>query len=301
MKIIRKDRNNNYSYGAMWEEQWNEIYNHSNFRDLNKIKEDLLVINKIIETNFKDLTNEEFFNLISNFYDIELESKEILSILSKINGIEYDKYQRLNSKMTFKYIESEGHGRTFDSWEEIKKIGWIVAVSKDLDIDEEEHYSKEKIKEMALNKQIVCMKEFSRSLIYEDEGKEFKQEQLEKIEMDKIDFKGYNWFYLWWNYQLNSKYDETTFNIESLKNSDNDINKKVLDTAISMARKRLDKKKVLTYCKRYLLFLNEKIKYLPNRIEEYYKKEENQGNKDIYLNLISEINENCKKLLLEYK
>lgn len=286
MHITKK---NEYNYDGNFS-RWEEIVWFQNLEYLKDVKKDLDAINKLIESDFKKISDKDFYDLVSNFYLIYLTKNDLLNILSKVNGIEYNKFEKLNSRMTFKDIVTEGHGRNFDWWEETYQIGWIVATSKDLVLNRDYNYSKEEIEQMVKKKQVISFGKYAQSIGMEP-VLSYKSEEVEKINILKInfDFEDYD--------ELLNEFD-VYFDFCLLKKDDSIFNKEVYKTAVSMIRKRLNKKKVLNDCKKIILFLNDNIHLISEVVQNEYFTDENDKNK--YLDLSEELTISHKNLLLQY-
>ena len=298
MHIRKRNEYDNDFYSGS---RWSEIECFSKLEYLEDIKNDLIAIKKLIDSNFKDLPDEEFIKLVSNFYLIYIGKKDILNIISKVNNIEYNKIQKLNSTMTFKDIVSEGHGRDFSWWEETFQVIYIVATSYDLTL-KEHYYSKEEIKQMVKNKQIILFDSVPRTIginsklqfKFEEYEKRLgllfdKAKEYEKIEMlnisldiDSVD-------------KLLEEFD-TNFDFSILIKGTTPFSEEVYKNTVSLIRKRLNKKKVLNDCKEILLFLNENIDSINDVIKNEYFYDEKDEKK--YLDLSKEVKQHQKSLLL---
>lgn len=244
MKILKK---NEYTYDTY--SKWGDIIWFSNLEHLKDIKEDLDAIENLINLDFKNLSNKDFFTLISRFYSIYITRDDFLNALSKVNGIEYDKIEKLNSRMIFKDMVSEGHGRDFSWWEETFQIGWIVATSKDLTLNSDYNYSNEEIKQMIKNKQIISFNNYVRAIGMDPELS-YEPERVEKINIPKIDF----------DYADPDAYKYSIyFDFSLLKEGESEFSKDVYKVICSMIKKRLNKKKILNDCKQIILFLKDNI------------------------------------------
>jgi len=230
MHITKK---NEYDYDA-YDSRWKEIVWFHGLEYLKDVKKDLDAINKLIESDFKKISDKDFYDLVSNFYSIYLTKNDLLNILSKVNGIEYNKFKKINSTMTFKDIVTEGHGRDFGWWEETYQIGWIVATSKDLVLNRDYNYSKEEIEQMVKKKQIISFGKYAQSIGITP-VLSYKSEEVEKINILKInfDFDDYD--------ELLNEFD-VYFDFSLLKTDDSTFDEEVYKTAVSMIRKRLNKK-----------------------------------------------------------
>lgn len=275
MHIVKK---NEYSYDN--DSNWSELVWYGYLSYLEYVKRDLDAIGVLIDYDFKDIPDKTFYNLISNFYSIYLNNGDILNIISRVKGIQYDRFEALNSRMVFKDIVREGHGRDFSWWEETFQVNYIVAVAEDFAIDPNHNYSKEDIEEMAKNKQIVAVDSYSKD-IGMNPKLSFIKEEPTNVDIDTLRL-GLGCDFL-------SEYDNI-FQLDLLENIDSEFASKVYKTAISLIKKRLNKKKVLNECKQILLFLNENMGRMNEAVNHF-----DGGNE--YLDLSHELVASHQKLL----
>lgn len=275
MHIVKK---NEYSYDN--DSNWSELVWYGYLSYLEYVKRDLDAIGVLIDYDFKDIPDKTFYNLVSNFYSIYLYNGDILNIISRVKGIQYDRFEALNSRMVFKDIVSEGHGRDFSWWEETFQVNYIVAVAEDFTIDPNHNYSKEDIEEMAKNKQIVAVDSYSKD-IGMNPKLSFIKEEPTNVDIDTLRL-GLGCDFL-------SEYDNI-FQLDLLENIDSEFASKVYKTAISLIKKRLNKKKVLNECKQILLFLNENMGRMNEAVNHF-----DGGNE--YLDLSHELVASHQKLL----
>ena len=275
MHIVKK---NEYSYDN--DSNWSELVWYGYLSYLEDVKRDLDAIGVLIDYDFKDIPDKTFYSLVSNFYSIYLYNGDILNIISRLKGIQYDRFEALNSRMVFKDIVSEGHGRDFSWWEETFQVNYIVAVAEDFTIDPNHNYSKEDIEEMAKNKQIVAIDSYSKD-IGMNPKLSFIKEEPTNVDIDTLRL-GLGCDFL-------SEYDNI-FQLDLLENIDSEFASKVYKTAISLIKKRLNKKKVLNECKQILLFLNENMGRMNEAVNHF-----DGGNE--YLDLSHELVASHQKLL----
>ena len=95
MNITKK---HNYDY-ENYVATWYELCVYDNIRCLKDVKNDIDAIYTLVNNNISEIPDEEFVKLVSNFYDISITKQDILKILSKMNGVVYDKIQCLNTRV----------------------------------------------------------------------------------------------------------------------------------------------------------------------------------------------------------
>lgn len=279
---IEKRKEYDYDeYGS----RWKEIVWFDNYQYIKDVKKDLDAIKRMMEVEFKNLSNEEFYDLISNFYKVYITKKEILDIVSKVSGVRYDKFERLKSRMAFKSLVTEGHGRDFSWWEETYEASWCVATLEGFKLDPEYNYSKEEIRELVRNKKIVSFGRYAHDVGFDPELP-YEKEELEKIEIPevKLEYDNVEDFVEWNN----------IFKLDDLKPGDTDFSKSVQSVAVSLLRRRLNKKRVLKDCSSIIAFLDENIHMIDDVVENGYYMDE--GKKDEYLGISQEVTTNHKAL-----
>lgn len=279
---IEKRKEYDYDeYGS----RWKEIVWFDNYQYIKDVKKDLDAIKRMMEVEFKNLSNEEFYDLISNFYKVYITKKEILDIVSKVSGVRYDKFERLKSRMAFKSLVTEGHGRDFSWWEETYEASWCVATLEGFKLDPEYNYSKEEIRELVRNKKIVSFGRYAHDVGFDPELP-YEKEELEKIEIPevKLEYDNVEDFVEWNN----------IFKLDDLKPGDTDFSKSVQSVAVSLLRRRLNKKRVLKDCSSIIAFLDENIHMIGDVVEKGYYMDE--GQKEEYLGISEEVTSNHKVL-----
>lgn len=282
-------KRNEYDTDYKSSSRWSEIEFFGNLEYIEDVKNDLDAIKRLIDTDFDNLSDEEFFKLISNFYTVYITKKDILDIMSKINGIEYNKFQKLNSRMTFK-DGIEGHRKDFNWWEETYQVVYLVATASNLVLNPKYNYSKDEIKQMAKNKQIICFSKYPKAKGMNPKLP-YSEENVSKINMLSLNInsKSISEFSLDYN---------GYFDFSLLIKDGSSFNEEVYKSVISTIRKKLTKKKVLKDCKEIILFLNENMNIINDVITNECYLDKNNEKK--YLNLASELKEKQKTLLLSF-
>jgi len=115
MKIIKKDKNFEY----------NDISDVTNTLD------------SFLE-NYDNLTNEEYFKILSNFYEFELEDSDYLDYINFKTGSNFSNVVSLMTDVIDDYVVSEGHGRDFSWWTVKVRLGMTVASNEAFEIENRE-------------------------------------------------------------------------------------------------------------------------------------------------------------------
>ena len=293
MKVVK---NNNYNPERNSNSQWSNLEYDGKLFVLEEIKNDLQAIVKLNDAKFKDLPDEEFVELVSRFYDITLTKQEFLNILSKANGIHYDKIWQINTTIISKKMQREGNVNALVTYQD----AYIAAVSDDLNIDQEHNYSKAEINQMAKSRQIVCLCHFKIPKGV-NPPLTFKPEPtIDNVKMAYIYLRAFPM-----TSSPNELLDESELPLKMiLINNDSVVSQKVSKEAIKILRKRLNRKKVLKYCEQLLFFLNDNFLAIRKMIFSKffgYDEEEDNIAKDKWLALLKEIKQMTKSLLLNLK
>jgi len=148
-----------------------------------ELKKYIGIIDTLANTDLRNLSDKEYFNLISSVYSISLEKKDYLNIISKRYNKKFNNFIEIGTFMTFTGRATEGHGRNFDWWEQLYQIRYIVAVSEDFNINEDTNFSKYDIRQMIDNKKIVIVKNINKPLNKPINKKE-KAQNFPQINLD---------------------------------------------------------------------------------------------------------------------
>ena len=286
MHIEKKKEYDYEEYGSRWQ----EIVWFDNYQYIKEVKKDLEAIERLLDVDFKDLSDRDFYSLISNFYSVYLTKRDILGLASKVNGVLYDKFEKLNSRMTFKDMVTEGHGRDFSWWEETYQLEFLVMTSEDIKLDSDYNYSKEEILEMIRNKQIVSLGCYAKAVGFEP-VLPYETEKVEKLDILKFDLEHEN------KDDFICRYRDL-FKFDNLKEGDSSFSQAVYKNAISLLRKRLNKKKVINDCKDIILFLNDNIELVDEVVRDGIYMDE--GEREEYLDLSKDLSSSHKSLSLRF-
>ena len=154
-----------------------------------KIQKYISILKEVVESDFDILTDKELYELLSKIYDISLDDKDYLKMLSIYNDKKYRFICRIYTTMTFKDRATEGHGRSFDWWEQLYQVYYLAAISDKFEFDYNKTYSKEEIKKLLADKSIVLLKRKAEAI---NGNIDFIKEEYESIPMINIDIEGYS-------------------------------------------------------------------------------------------------------------
>ena len=154
-----------------------------------RIQKYISILKEVVESDFNKLTDKELYELLSKVYCISLDDEDYLKILSMYNNKKYTLICRINTTMTFKDRATEGHGRSFDWWEQLYQVYYLAATSDTFEFDYNKTYSKEEIKKLSSNKSIVLLKQKAEAI---NGNIDFIKEEFEPIPTVDIDIEGYS-------------------------------------------------------------------------------------------------------------
>ena len=122
-----------------------------------ELKRNVNILENFINRNFENLSDDEFYNFISEVYSIILNDEDYLNIISKMKNNKYNRFMEIGTYMTFKDLASEGHGKSFDCWEQLYQVKYIIAVAEDTKIKYDSILTKKEIKNLIENNKIVIV------------------------------------------------------------------------------------------------------------------------------------------------
>lgn len=172
-------------------------------------------------------------------YSISLTEDDYLKIISKKNDKNYNTFTEIGTYMTSADTVTTGKGRNFGWHKQLFQVRYIVAVSDDINIEYGCILRKKKIMKMINNKSIVIVGSRLEPLNTELE----LYEEVEKMPSMDIDLSG--------SFYENGLCGEICGDICKDDN---------FPVVISMLRKKITKKRILSDMKDYIDELQEQIK-----------------------------------------
>ena len=153
-----------------------------------EVKGIISTINEIVEVDFDNSTDKELYELLTKVYNIYLDDKDYLEILSKINNKQYTHYYRIPTTITFYGTKQEGHGNNFSWWQQLYQVYYNVVATSDVNFDCNKIYTKDEMKEMVETKNIVILKQETAEIT---DYPEFEKEEYEDLPILNIDINDY--------------------------------------------------------------------------------------------------------------
>lgn len=159
--------------------------------DTKKTNDMLKMITNLFE-NYNTISDMEYYKILSNFYEFELEEKDYIEIVNILTENNYNKIINVKTNIIDWDVEREGTGRDF-SWWTVKYRMLIKSVTKDGVIEDNKEYTVKEIKELISSGEVYPIRKIS--LPCDDELKvnindEFRKiDTLSKINYRKIDTK----------------------------------------------------------------------------------------------------------------
>lgn len=127
-------------------------------------KKEFIRLTKEYVSLLKKLTNNtiddsEYYELLSKFYNIRFEREDYLAAFSYLNDKKYTSFTKLNTDMVIYEQTKDGFGNGIIYSETKQKVRFVVAKANDVKIDLDKEYTKEEIRKMITNKEIVLVSE----------------------------------------------------------------------------------------------------------------------------------------------
>ena len=154
-----------------------------------KIQEYINILKELVESDLDKLNDKKLYELLSNIYDITLDEEDYLKMFSKYNNKKYTFIHRIPTTMTLTRRTAQGHGRSFDWWNQLYQVYYLVATSDTFEFDYNKTYSKEEIKKIISDKSIVILKQEEVAI---NGNQNFVKESYEPIPTLDIDIKNYS-------------------------------------------------------------------------------------------------------------
>ena len=191
-----------------------------------EVKNYISTINEIVEVDFDRLTDKELYELLTKVYNIYLDDKDYLEMLSKRYNKEYTRFYRIPTTFTFYDTKQEGHGINFSWWPQLYQIYYNVVATNDVNFECNKIYTKDEIKEMVDTKNIVILKQESEEIMNNPEFEKEEYEELPILDIDINDYGNNISRFIINNYQLFGKRLREKF---TKKNVLNDMKKLIND------------------------------------------------------------------------
>ena len=121
------------------------------------LTEKIEYINTLLNVDFDELTNEEFYYLIRGLYSITLTEKDFLNYISKERNKVYTHFRTLPTTMYFKENKSEGKGINYSYWNQPYQVFVEAAIAENTTIDPKKNYSKIDINNMHNSRNITVL------------------------------------------------------------------------------------------------------------------------------------------------
>lgn len=218
------------------------------------------LLNKIIDVGIDNLSDKDYYNFICDMYDISLDTNDYLEIISNIKNKKYNNFIKIDTFMVQDGIQTEGHGKSFDWWNQKYYISYVIATAEGVDISENEQLSKKDIKSLIKDNSIVIVDEELSPL-------NFKIEKCEKYtKFPMISF--------------NANYDEDSFYYQTKMFGF--VNEEKCSIIIPYLKKKLNKKRVLKDLRKNVIIIQNQVNELINN--KYYD--------DQFMKIINELNIN---------
>lgn len=235
---------------------WETVDRYSYYNEfdyvISEIENIIKALNLFLSKDYKCITDEEYFNIINQFYDITFFKTDILKILSIIDKVNYNKYQWLKTRVIYTTLDSEGHGRDFSWWHETRQLMLELITPEGLVIDKKHDYSSEEIKEI-FNNYKVYLFDYSNKELGIDPELPFDKETSIGINIPMFKLVDYDEDYF-------------RFELDKIKYEDENFNEIIKQTGYKMVRRKLKPTTVFKFAKDIFESIYKHINYYENEI-----------------------------------
>lgn len=163
------------------DDTWAYMYRQSNTKNADafkiRVENYINMFQKIAEADLNQLSDEEYYQLLTQIYSITLDKKDYLEIFSELYNKEYTNFYLIATKMTLEDTETTGYHHSFDWWKQLYQVYYIIAATSKM--AENKNFSKNEMKKMLQNNEIVILCEKTKPV--EESDLDFKQESYEKL------------------------------------------------------------------------------------------------------------------------
>ena len=236
---------------------WETIDRYSYYSEFDyvfsEIENIIKALNLLLNKDYKCLNDEEYYNIVNQFYNITFFKKDILKILSTIDKINYNKYQWLKTRVIFTTLDSEGHGRNFSWWHETRQLMLELITPEGLVIDKKHDYSSEEIKEI-FNNYKVYLFDYSNKELGIDPELPFDKETSIGIKVPMFKLVDYD------------KKDYSGFELGQIKYEDENFNEIIKQTGYKLVRRKIRLTTVFKFAKDIFESIYNNINYYENEI-----------------------------------
>ena len=270
---------------------WESVDRHSYYNEFDYVISEIENISKafnlLLSKDYKCITDEEYFNIINQFYDITFFKRDILNILSTIDKVNYDKYQWLKTRVIFTTLDSEGHGRDFSWWHETRQLMLELITPEGLDIDEKHDYSSEEIKAI-FNNYKVYLFDYSNKKLGIDPELPFVKEESTGINVPMFKLDDYD------------EEDYFGFELSQIKYEDEKFNENIKQTGYKLVRRKIRPTTVFKYAKDIFENIYDYINYYENEILDgvFIKEKDKEELIQRIRILINKMSEESSKIIL---
>ena len=236
MYIEKKSHYDPLSNVPFWETADRYSYYNEFGYVISEIENIIKALNLLLSKDYKCITDEEYFNIINQFYDITFFKTDILKILSIIDKVNYDKYQWLKTRVIFTTLDSEGHGRYFSWWHETRQLMLELITPEGLVIDKKHNYSSEEIKEI-FNNYKVYLFDYSNKKLGIDPKLPFDKETSIGIKVPMFKLVDYD------------EEDYSGFELGQIEYEDENFNENIKQTGYKMVKRKIRPTTVFKFAK----------------------------------------------------
>ena len=255
MYIEKKEHYDTSSNITVWETFSRYSYYSELEYVIDSIENVLWAFNELVNNEYKDINDEEYYHIVNKLYNIEFNMYDIFRIFGIINKKNYDKIQRLKTRVVGEVLQTEGHGRDFSWWNETRQLVLDLITPEGLVIDRNYSYSKEEIEDI-LNYYKVYLYNVSTKALGIFPDADFEEEKELDIDITRIQID-------------NSKNFDEYYQIFSLDNiicSDDKTLEEIKKIGYKMVRRKIKPSSILKFAKTILNYIKDDKQFYEEEI-----------------------------------
>ena len=131
--------------------------------------------------NRRKISDNDFYRMLNEFANIsDWNDYDCYNVLELAYNMKFIGDAIIKTTMHTIIEKTEGHGRSFDWWDEEVGINFKVLYTENFKVDYEHVYTTEEIKQLIAEKKIVIVSEEERSLAWEENN--YKNEDYERFD-----------------------------------------------------------------------------------------------------------------------
>lgn len=137
--------------------------------------------------NRRKISDKDFYNMLNEFASVyDWNDYDCYCVLEMAHNMSFVGEATIDTTMRAIVRKTEGHGRSFDWWDEEVGIGFKILYTKDFKINCEHKYTTDEIDQLIAEKKIILVSEVERSLAWHENN--YKVEEYKKFDYAYDDY-----------------------------------------------------------------------------------------------------------------